>query len=145
MTNLSLMLSMLEDNQTLKISPEGSSMCPFFFGGRDDVYLKQPHFPLKRGDIALFQREDGKQVIHRIHHLGKNADKRFYYMIGDNQTWIEGPIAEDEILAKATQIMRKGKLIDCQSNRLYRLTVAIWLILRPFRPKIMHLWSKLHR
>lgn len=139
------MLSMLEEDQTLKITPIGSSMCPFFYGGRDDVYLRRPHFPLKRGAIALFQREDGTQVIHRIHHIKCASGERLYYMLGDNQTWLEGPIAENEILAEATQIIRKGKLIDCQRNRLYRLTAAIWLILRPVRPPIMHLWNKLHQ
>lgn len=145
MTNLSIMLSMLEENQTLKITPIGSSMCPFFYGGRDNVYLQRPHFPLKRGDIALFQREDGTQVIHRIHHTKLSSGERLYYMLGDNQTRVEGPIQESQIFAKAVKILRKGKLIDCQRNYLYRIAAAAWLILRPVRPVFMHLWNSVRR
>ncbi len=143
MTNLSFTLNMLKENQTLKITPIGSSMCPFFYGGRDDVYLQRPKFPLKRGDIALFQREDGTHVLHRVHHIKHASGVCLYYMLGDNQTWLEGPVKESQILAKAVKILRKGKLIDCQKNYLYRIVASAWLVLRPVRPVFIHLWNKL--
>lgn len=141
MTNLSLILNILAENQTLKISPIGCSMCPFFLGGRDYVYLKRPTlFPLQRGDIALFQRKNGQYVIHRVHHIETTEFGRMYYMLGDNQTWLEGPIPEDEIQAITTQIMRKGKLIDCNTNKFYRFTSKLWLYIRPIRPIFIQLW-----
>lgn len=143
MTNISLALSMLKSGQALKITPQGYSMCPFFVGGRDDVYLVPPKFPLKKGDIALFQRADGTYVIHRVYRIRKSENTTLYYMLGDNQTWIEGPILEPQIHAVTTQIMRKGKLIDCSSNKTYRFLSMLWLHMRPIRPLFINFWNRI--
>lgn len=143
MTNLSLALSLLSDNQTLEISPNGYSMCPFFLGGRDTVYITQPSFPLKRGDIAVYKRnlaEDERYIIHRIHHLEQTTTGTLYYMLGDNQIQIEGPINESQIHGIALQIKRKGKLIDCKTNHFYRFTSKLWLLIRPIRPIFIRIW-----
>lgn len=141
MTNIAMALEMLEKDQTLKISPIGCSMCPFFLGGRDDLYIKRPIYPLKPGEIALFQRPDGQYVIHRIHHVEQRQGIRQYYMLGDNQTWLEGPIPENELQAVAVKIMRKGRLIDCRTNRFYRFTAFLWLKIRPIRPIFIKIWN----
>lgn len=149
MSNLSLMLDMLEDDQSLKISPIGCSMCPFFYGGRDYVYLIRPSFPLKKGDIALFQRTNGIYVIHRVYKVSKKDSQTVYYMLGDNQTWVEGPVYDSQIHAVTAQILRKGHLIDCKTNRNYRLLSWIWLHIRPLRPIFIRGWifikPKLHK
>ncbi len=140
MMNISSLLNMLEEGQTIKISPIGCSMCPFFYGGRDDVFLRRPEFPLKRGEIALFRRKSGKYIIHRIHHVKRTPEGRVYYMLGDNQTWLEGPIPENAIQAVTVRIMRKGKLIDCRTNHFYRFLSLVWLYMRPIRPIFIKLW-----
>lgn len=86
----------------------------------------------------MYVSEDGIHALHRIHHV-KGRD---YYMLGDSQTWIEGPIKEDAVLAIATAIIRKGNKISC-SNLFYRLIVEIWLLVRPLRPKILLFVRKL--
>ncbi|NBJ14690.1 MAG: hypothetical protein FNP40_03785 [Dehalobacter sp. 4CP] len=57
-------------------------------------------------------------------------------MLGDAQTWIEGPIEKENVLAVVTTIMRKGKSIECR-NQGYQFIVELWLLLRPLRPLIM--------
>lgn len=141
MSEISQLVSLLEDNQTIKISPVGHSMCPFILGGRDYVYLAKPSSMLKRCDIALFQRPDGTQVVHRIHHRYVENSITMYMFMGDNQTWLEGPIPHNEILAVVSKIERKGRLIDCNRNRFYRFMAGLWLILRPLRPVILKLFS----
>lgn len=135
----SAILPILSKGYRLRIPLKGMSMYPLLVGGRDEavissIGLKKP----VRGDIVLYVGEDGIHALHRIHHV-KGTD---YYMLGDSQTWIEGPIKEDAVLAIATAIIRKGNKISC-SNLFYRLIVEIWLLVRPLRPKILLFVRKL--
>ena len=129
---------LLHDGCELKISPAGMSMYPFLVGGRDEVFLcvkeKQPP---RRGDICLFSRDDQLYVLHRVHHI----NRRGYYMLGDAQTGIEGPIPEENIRATATTVIWHGKKIPCNQFWL-RCLVEMWMWLRPIRPYIIRGYSK---
>ncbi len=143
MTNILLMLNLLPERESIKISPTGNSMRPFISGYRDDVFLIKPSFPLKRNDIALYQRESGQYVLHRIHHSKVINGETLYFFLGDSQTTLEGPIHECCIHAIATQILRKGRIIKC-NNLLYRFISQVWLILQPLRPMILKLYDHFH-
>ena len=135
---ISELISLLTPEQTLKIYPHGLSMHPFFVGDRDTIIIKKPSFPLNRGDIALYSRSDNTLVIHRIHYY--DSKNNTYFMLGDNQTWIEGPIDEFQILAVAVTIIRKGKSINCHTNLFYIFLWKLWLRLRPIRPVFIKAW-----
>lgn len=141
MTQISHAVEQLNTNEVLKITPQGTSMFPFFLGGRDHVYVTKPSFPLKKGDIALFQRDNGIYVIHRVYKVCKQESKVLYYMLGDNQTWIEGPIQSNQIHAVVLQIVRKGKIIHCKTNLFYRFLMKCWMFIRPLRPFVLRLFS----
>lgn len=137
----SAILPILDDGQNLKIPIKGLSMYPLLVGGRDEVLITTVlGKKLKRGDIVLYVREDGTHVLHRIHHL-KNKK---YYMLGDAQTWIEGPIKEEDVLAVATSVIRKGKMISC-SQYGYRIIAGLWLLMRPLRPQLLRIVRVLKR
>ena len=130
---------LLHDGCELKISPAGMSMYPFLVGGRDKVFLcaKQTRLP-KRGDICLFSRDDRLFILHRVHHINQYG----YFMLGDAQTQIEGPIKEENIHAIASAVVWRGKKIP--SRRFWlRCLVELWLWLRPIRPYIMRGYSRL--
>ncbi|MBU7007240.1 S26 family signal peptidase [Phosphitispora fastidiosa] len=123
----------------MKIPFAGLSMYPLLAGGRDEVIIAAVSGRhLKRGDIVLYQRKDGTHVLHRIHHINDAA----YYMLGDAQTWIEGPVREEEVLAVVTEIIRKEKSILC-SNSGYRFISELWLLLRPIRPQLIRIFAYL--
>ena len=130
---------LLHDGCELKISPAGMSMYPFLVGGRDEVFLcSKLKKPAKRGDICLYLRDDQLFILHRIHHINQLG----YFMLGDAQTGIEGPIPKKHIRATATAVIWRGKKIPC--NRWWlRCLVEIWLWLRPIRPYIMRGYSRL--
>jgi hypothetical protein len=137
----SAILPILKEGHELKLLLSGRSMHPLLLGGRDEVVIKLiDNMKLKRGDIVLYCRDDGTHVLHRIHHI-KNYS---YYMLGDAQTWIEGPIDDTQVLAVAVYIIRKGRTISCK-GKTYRLISELWLILRPVRPLILflatHIWT----
>lgn len=124
---------LLDDGLTLKISPSGQSMYPFLVGGRDEVLLRSAETKkLRRGDITLYSREDGLHVLHRVHHIKNNE----YYMLGDAQTGIEGPIARNNIHAVAEAVVWRNTQISCNDFTL-RVLIKAWLFLRPLRPIII--------
>ena len=131
MTNLLSKINALKPGEFLSLTPKGFSMCPTFLGGRDQVYVTAPDFPLSKGDIAIFLRKDDTYVIHRV---CKVKSQNEYYFLGDNQTKIEGPIFEEQIHGIVTHIVKKGKVIDCNKNFSYKLYSKLWLFFRPLRP-----------
>lgn len=142
---LSGLLSAMSPEQVLPITPQGSSMFPFFMGNRDVLYIARVNEPLKRGDIALYRRDDGTYVVHRVYRVKTGSPNISYFMLGDHQTWIEGPLSEKQILGVVKYYERKNKKIVCSENVRYRLLWNIWLLLRPVRPLLLKIWSIRYR
>lgn len=121
---------LLASGKTIKISPQGYSMYPLFIPGRDKACIESTNFSsLKRGDVILYRRDHSILVLHRIWKITDNS----LYMVGDNQTEIEGPLRADQVRGKLTGFIRNGKFIDVK-NPLYRFLSSFWLFLRPIRP-----------
>lgn len=91
--------------------------------------------PLKKGDMVFYQRVDGQYVMHRIY---KVKDKEFY-MVGDAQTEIEGPLCDKQIFARITKIRRKGKLIQPR-DFWWWFFAKVWIRLVPIRPLIIKMY-----
>lgn len=133
---LGLMLPLLREGYGFAIYPRGLSMRPFVSGGRDHVIVHLAEGrTLRRGDIVLYRRANGTLILHRVHHVKASA----LYCLGDSQTMVEGPIAREDVYATATRIIRKGRVIDCES-RMYRVLSGLWLRTRPLRPLLFRLW-----
>lgn len=131
----------IEQGQSARILVSGSSMYPFLRDEIDSVELVQADFAaLKRGDIVMIRRTTGDYVMHRI--IKKEAD--CFYMVGDAQEWIEGPIQPNQVIAAVPSVWRKDKQIDC-SNWWWRLLTGLWLRLRPWRNLILRVYGKLSR
>ena len=121
---------LLADGQTIKIKPQGYSMYPLFIPGRDEACIEHTEFSfLKRGDVILYRRDKSILVLHRIWKITDNS----LYMVGDNQTEIEGPLRADQVRGKLTGFVRNGKFVDVK-NPIYRFLSGLWLFLRPMRP-----------
>lgn len=120
------------------ITVTGMSMYPFLRDGTDSVELSGTSFEkMKKNDIILIQRDNGAYVLHRV--LRKEKDH--FYIIGDAQQWIEGPLRPDQIIAGVTAIKRKQKVINCE-GRLYKLAVALWMLIIPYRHIVLDLYGK---
>lgn len=119
----------LESGKAVQFKPQGYSMYPVIVPGRDAVVVqKEDTAKLKRGDVVLYRRDGSILVIHRIW----RKDEKGFYMVGDNQTEIEGPLRPDQIKGKMVTLIRNGKEIDVNSL-LYRIPCSIWLFMRPIR------------
>lgn len=132
-------MDIIKDGKALKIRPHGYSMYPFLASDRDEVLLKSINQKLKRGDVVLYRRDNGLHVLHRIHHVSLEG----YYLIGDNQSTVEGPLRRDQILAIAVSFIRKGKEFSCQRNVAYVCMSRVWLMIIPVRSVILKLWRRI--
>jgi len=137
----SLVTELLDQGQSARIIVSGNSMYPFLRDGIDSAEFTKSSFEqVRRGDIVLIRRTDGYYVMHRIFRKKKNS----FFIIGDAQQWIEGPLTPNQLIAVVPVIWRKEKRILC-SNRWWCLLVRLWLILRPFRYFILKVYRKIRK
>lgn len=124
--------ALLAEGKRVQIHPQGYSMYPLFVPGRDEVILeKTDPETAKRGDVLLYRRTGGILVLHRVY----RHDQSGFYMVGDHQKEIEGPLSEDQIRGRMTGFIRRGRSVSVK-NPWYVLYSRLWLLLRPFRPAI---------
>lgn len=127
---------LLSEGKSIQIKPQGYSMYPVLVPGRDEAIVEQVgKRRLRRGDVVLYRRMSGERkgilVLHRIWKVKEKG----YYLVGDNQKEIEGPLQPDQMKGIMVGMLRKGKYVSCK-NPWYRLLTRGWLMLRPFRPGI---------
>ena len=122
-----LMKEHLASGQTVRFSPRGISMRPLLRQGRDKVILSAVTGRLKKYDLPLYQRDDGKYVLHRVVDVGE-----FYTCIGDNQHKLEYGVRDDQLIAVTTGFVRNGREFSA-SNILYRIYCPVWHRLRPLK------------
>lgn len=120
---------LLNKHDSILIAPKGYSMYPLIVPERDEVILTRlDDRKLKRGDVVLFRRMEGTLILHRI---VKVTDEG-YYLTGDNQTELEGPVAREQIKAVLKCIIRKNRHIFV-TNPVYIIITKMWLWLLPVR------------
>ncbi len=124
----------------------GNSMAPFLYHERDTVYFTKPPARLRKGDIVFFQRASGQFVMHRICRIAqtqKHSEKcPAFYLAGDNQTELEGPIYGEQIFAKITRVKRKGKTLK-PHNFCWFFFAHIWIYMIPLRHPLMQLYRRI--
>ncbi len=130
---------LLAEGNIIQIKPQGYSMYPLLVPGRDEVLVAPTdHFKLKRGDVVLYRRDESILVLHRI--WKRQGDQ--FYLVGDNQKEIEGPLRPDQMRGIMVGLVRNGRKISVK-NPLYRMYAGIWLVMRPLRPVISKTVAKL--
>lgn len=117
----------------------GVSMRPLLREGRDSVVLSPLCGRLEKGDIALYRRNDGSYVLHRVAAVGDGA----YSFVGDNQYILES-VADGQIIAVVSAIRRDGRLFDC-TNLAYRTYTVLWQASRPMRNLLFRIFRRIKR
>ncbi|MGN1168258.1 MAG: S24/S26 family peptidase [Lachnospiraceae bacterium] len=137
---LSILKELVQEGKEVSLLVSGSSMSPFLIHERDYVYFRMPDRELKKGDIVFFQRINGQYIMHRIQKVRPEG----YYIVGDAQTEIEGPILQEQIFAIVTKVKRKGKWIK-PGDFWWEFFEHVWLEIIPIRRKVMSMYGKLIR
>lgn len=129
---------LLKQGETVQVQTNGNSMYPLLIPNRDWVRIRQTDTEeLKRGDVILYRRKDSILVLHRV--WKRSGDD--FYLLGDNQVEIEGPLEGKQIRGKMVGLIRRGKEIS-QDSPGYRIYWRLWLFCLPLRKGIRKLRSK---
>ena len=122
----------LADGKSVRFMPRGISMLPMLRQGKDSVVLSPLTGRLKKYDLPLYRRDDGKFILHRGVKAGDT-----YTCIGDNQFHFEHGVRHEQMIAVVTSFIRDGNEISVDAPR-YRIYCRVWHWVRPFR----HIWSR---
>lgn len=130
---LPVIQELLKEKKSVRLTVTGSSMHPFLLEGRDSVELSSAEFSdVKKGDIVLILRENGQYVLHRIISRGDHV----FYIVGDAQKEIEGPLYPEQLIAVVTSVWRANRHIKC-SDSYWKILSLLWLKLLPLRNSIL--------
>lgn len=133
---VSVLKELVEEGKEVSMLIAGSSMSPFLCHHRDSIFFKNLDRELKCGDMVFYQRKSGQFVMHRIYKIKPNG----YYMVGDAQTEIEGPLGRDQIFAIITKVKRKGKWIE-PGDFWWEFFAKVWIRMVPMRRMLMKLYG----
>ena len=122
---------LLKDGQPVQFPISGWSMYPFL--SDQDMVTVYPleDSKLHVNDVVLYRRINGPLVLHRIIRM---TDKE-YYLCGDNQTEIEGPLSKEQFYGILKDYSHNQRIIIV-SDLSYQIKSNLWRILRPARPII---------
>jgi signal peptidase I len=104
----------------------GTSMQPLLQHLRDGVVLIPPK-EIRRGDIVLFDRKNGRYALHRVIRKGKTG----FSMAGDHQWHMEENLPYDQVIGVVSCIQRKGKSIPRDNFFLRAYGATVTMMTRP--------------
>ena len=127
-----LIIERLAAGHNVKLSPQGISMLPMLRQGIDSVVFSPLPEKLKKYDLPLYRRKNGKYILHRIVKVGDT-----YTCIGDNQFEPEPGLEYDQMIALVTAFYRGDK--PHSVNELgYKMYCRFWHYTRGLR----HFWRR---
>lgn len=129
----------LETHGVLTFTPGGNSMWPFIKNSKSSVVIV-PAKDIKKHDIVLFDREDGKTVFHRV--IRKNGDNT-YTVCGDNQ-FVPEVVTRGQIYGLLQGYYRGKKFVDVNNNRIYKFLVNLWCSSLGVRHLVLAVLSRLN-
>ncbi len=110
---------------SVRLDVKGNSMWPLLRSEKDSVLLVKPD-NIKKNDVILFRRFDGKIALHRVISLTDDH----LTTIGDNQYVFEGNVDKSSVIAKAIEFRRGKKRLD---EKYIRNFGVIWVAIFPLR------------
>jgi len=122
----------LKEGHHVRFLPRGISMLPMLREGIDSVVLSPAPAKLRKFDLPLYRRYDGKYILHRVVKAGDT-----YTCIGDNQFVFENGVGHEQVIALVTAFYRKDKKYSVNQWN-YRVYCFIWHYTRPLR----HFWRR---
>ena len=139
-TYIDTIRAIVEEGHEVPLLITGNSMCPFLIHERDTILIRKPKMPLKKGDMAFYRRKNGQYVMHRVYRVRKSQKgENLYYMVGDAQQVIEGPIEENMIFGHIIKVCRKGKWTG-SGDFWWEFFEHVWIRIVPLRKGLMRIY-----
>lgn len=131
-----MLRELTEEGREVGIMIAGNSMSPFLVHQRDNIVFKKPDRELRRGDIVFYERANGQFVCHRICRIRPDG----FYLVGDAQIQVEGPIRREQIFGLITGVMRKGKWL-APGDFWWEFFEKVWIRIIPLRRPLVRLYA----
>lgn len=125
---VSVLREIAEEGKVVSMRIAGNSMSPFLCHNRDYIYFTKPDRKLCKGDMVFYQRDSGQYVMHRICRVRPEG----YYLVGDAQTQIEGPLRKEQIFARIIKVRRKDRILQ-PGDFWWEFFEHVWIRMVPFR------------
>lgn len=133
---VSVLREIAESGKIVSLRIAGSSMSPFLAHGRDYIYFTKPDRELRAGDMVFYQRKNGQYIMHRIYKKKPEG----YYIVGDAQTEIEGPVDRGQIFALIIKVKRKDRIIR-PGDFWWEFFEHVWIRMIPLRRPAVRIYS----
>ena len=111
MQNNGDLIRIIKEKGSCSFVPSGNSMWPTLKNRGQSVIIGRKEERLKPFDVALFTREKGNYVLHRIMKVVSDG----YVFCGDSQFCCEH-VSEDKVFGVMLGFYRKGKYISCDDE-----------------------------
>ena len=125
---MAVLQDLISDGKEAGLLITGNSMAPFLVHERDYIYFRTPDRELKKGDMVFYRRMNGQYIMHRILAVKPEG----YYMIGDNQVHVEGPLDRSQIFAVVTKVKRRDRWIG-PDDPVWKFYEKVWINVIPAR------------
>ena len=133
---VAVLRELIAEGREVSLLISGSSMEPFLKDQRDYICFKAPDRELAAGDMVFYQRGNGQYIMHRIY----KVEPEGYYLVGDHQVEIEGPLDRAQIFAMVTKVKRDGRWIS-SDNLTWKFFARLWPMTIPVRS----FWGRVQR
>lgn len=123
-TLMPLIREELAAGKSVRFAPRGTSMLPMLRQGIDTVTISPVSGKLRKYDLPLYQRDNGKYILHRVIGVGDA-----YTCLGDNQFVKEPGVRHDQIIGLVTEFTRGERSVSVD-NPWYQLYCRVWAFTR---------------
>lgn len=119
----------------------GKSMFPLFRNGTDIAVIKPPCFPLKKNTVALYRKDNVKELV--LHRVIKVKGEE-YIIRGDN-TYFNETVKRADIIGVLDGFYRNGKYHNCKTDVSYKIYVFFTRLFYPVRFTFVAVRGKLFK
>ena len=100
----------------------GTSMNPLLVSGRDKVLISKVTGRLKKGDVALYLRDNGSYILHRVYKVLPSS----YVFYGDNHYVLEYGVKDENIIGVCEGYFKGEKYVDFKKSFKYKIYKFFW-------------------
>ncbi|THF74709.1 S24/S26 family peptidase [Cohnella fermenti] len=119
---------LMQAKREVVLPASGLSMYPYILPG-DECRFVPVRGRLAPGEVGLFVSDDGVLLSHRLHRTEPWNDELRYWLRGDGNFGMDGPVGEERIVGVLSEVKRGGR-IHAEQKLLRRLW-ARWSIRYP--------------
>lgn len=135
-----LITECIKSGQKIKMQVTGTSMFPLLHDRKDTVELTAVSGKLRKYDIVLHRRTNGKYIMHRIIKVKGDV----LTIAGDFETEKEYPVYTEQVMAKVCSFWRNGKHFYCD-GLFFKAYSFLWVAIFPFRHRVLRVLIALRR